>query len=184
MPVNNHIVLLKGVNDSLETMRNLCRALLRIKVRPYYLFHCDPVIGAGHFRTSVWKGLELMEGLRGHLSGLGIPTYVVDSPHGGGKIPLMPNYLVSASDDAVVLRNYEGLLVRYQAEDKPNTVVKTRTRGISALLQGTQSAIVPKKNERLARRKLHMVAKRKHQADASCCSSNSGRVELAMSEAP
>jgi lysine 2,3-aminomutase len=185
MPVNNHIVLLKGVNDSLETMRNLCRALLRIKVRPYYLFHCDPVIGAGHFRTSVWKGLEIMEGLRGHLSGLGIPTYVVDSPHGGGKIPLMPNYLVSASDDAVVLRNFEGLLVRYQAEDKPNTVAKTRTRGVSALLQGTQSAIVPKKNERLARRKLHMVAKRKHEADAGCCTSSSGgRVELAMSEAP
>ena len=95
---------------------------MRIKVRPYYLFHCDPVIGAGHFRTSVWKGLEIMEGLRGHMSGLGIPTYVVDSPHGGGKIPLMPNYLVSASDDAVVLRNYEGMLVRYQAEDKPHTV--------------------------------------------------------------
>ena len=99
----------------------LMRGLLRIKVRPYYLFHCDPVIGAGHFRTSVWKGLEIMEGLRGHMSGLGIPTYVVDSPHGGGKIPLMPNYLVSLSDDAVVLRNYEGMLVRYQAEDKPNT---------------------------------------------------------------
>src|SRR5213076_489141 len=93
MPVNNHTVLLKGVNDSLATMRNLMRGLLRIKVRPYYLFHCDPVIGAGHFRTSVWKGLEIMEGLRGHMSGLGIPTYVVDSPHGGGKIPLMPNYL-------------------------------------------------------------------------------------------
>ena len=126
MPVNNHTVLLKGVNDDLETMRRLMRALLRIKVRPYYLFHCDPVIGAGHFRTSVWKGLEIMEGLRGHMSGLGIPTYVVDSPHGGGKIPLMPNYLVSASDDAVVLRNYEGMLVRYQAEDKPNTVQPTR----------------------------------------------------------
>lgn len=153
MPVNNHIVLLKGVNDDLETMRELCRSLLRIKVRPYYLFHCDPVIGAGHFRTSVWKGLEIMEGLRGHLSGLGIPTYVVDSPHGGGKIPLMPNYLVSASDDAVVLRNYEGLLVRYQAEDKPVTVEPTKTRGVSALLQGTQSAIIPRNNERLARRK-------------------------------
>src|SRR3954452_22120815 len=79
MPINNHSVLLKGVNDDLETMRRLMRALLRIKVRPYYLFHCDPVIGAGHFRTSVWKGLEIMEGLRGHMSGLGIPTYVVDS---------------------------------------------------------------------------------------------------------
>jgi lysine 2,3-aminomutase len=158
MPVNNHIVLLKGVNDSLECIRDLCRALLRIKVRPYYMFHCDPVIGAGHFRTSVWKGLEIMEGLRGHLSGLGIPTYVVDSPHGGGKIPLMPNYLVSASDDAVVLRNYEGMLVRYQAEDKPLTVKPTKTRGVSALLQGSQSAIIPQNNERMARRKRRALA--------------------------
>jgi len=157
MPVNNHTVLLKGVNDDLETMRRLLRGLLRIKVRPYYLFHCDPVIGAGHFRTSVWKGLEIMEGLRGHLSGLAIPTYVVDSPHGGGKIPLMPNYLVSASDDAVVLRNFEGMLVRYQAEDKPNTVRPTATRGVSSLLQGTKSAIIPENNEGMARRQLHLV---------------------------
>jgi lysine 2,3-aminomutase len=157
MPVNNHSVLLKGVNDDLETIRRLMRALLRIKVRPYYLFHCDPVTGAGHFRTSVWKGLEIMEGLRGHLSGLGIPTYVVDSPHGGGKIPLMPNYLVSASDDAVVLRNYEGLLVRYQAEDKPATIKATPSRGVSALLQGDRTAIVPEHNERMARRRLKLV---------------------------
>lgn len=152
MPVNNHTVLLKGVNDDLDTMRELMRGLLRIKVRPYYIFHCDPVIGAGHFRTSIWKGLEIMEGLRGHMSGLGVPTYVVDSPHGGGKIPLMPNYIVSASDDAVVLRNYEGLLIRYQAEDKPTTSNMARTRGVSALLTGAKTALVPEHNERLARR--------------------------------
>jgi lysine 2,3-aminomutase len=152
MPVNNHSVLLKGVNDDLETMRQLMRALLRIKVRPYYLFHCDPVIGAGHFRTSVWKGLEIIEGLRGHMSGLGIPTYVVDSPHGGGKIPLMPNYLVSASDDAVILRNYEGMLIRYQAEDKPATVRQTPTRGVSGLLTGARTALIPEGTERMARR--------------------------------
>jgi len=157
MPVNNHTVLLKGVNDSLETMRSLMRALLRIKVRPYYLFHCDPVIGAGHFRTSVWKGMEIMEGLRGHLSGLGIPTYVIDSPHGGGKIPVMPNYLVSASDDAVVLRNYEGMLVRYQAEDKPTTVQPTASRGVSSLLQGSKSALIPAGNDRMARRELTVL---------------------------
>jgi lysine 2,3-aminomutase len=157
MPVNNHTVLLKGINDNLATMRTLMRGLLRIKVRPYYLFHCDPVIGAGHFRTSIWKGLEIMEGLRGHMSGLGIPTYVVDSPHGGGKIPLMPNYLVSASDDAVVLRNYEGMLVRYQADDKPNTVQPTATRGVSSLLQGDRTAIMPEQNERMARRRLRVL---------------------------
>ncbi len=156
MPVNNHSVLLKGVNDDLETMRQLLRALLRIKVRPYYIFHCDPVTGAGHFRTSVWKGLEIMEGLRGHMSGLGIPTYVVDSPHGGGKIPMMPNYLVSMSDDAVILRNYEGMLVRYQAEDKPATIHKTATRGVSALIQGDKTVLYPEDSERLARRRLNL----------------------------
>jgi lysine 2,3-aminomutase len=158
MPINNHTVLMKGVNDDLATMRSLLRGLLRIKVRPYYLFHCDPVVGAGHFRTSVWKGLEIMEGLRGHMSGIGLPTYVVDSPHGGGKIPLMPNYLVSMSDDAVVLRNYEGMLVRYQAEDKPNTIEPTRTRGVSGLLQGSKSSLIPEGNERMARRQPRLVA--------------------------
>jgi lysine 2,3-aminomutase len=158
MPVNNHTVLLKGVNDNLETMRRLMRALLRIKVRPYYIFHCDPVIGAGHFRTSVWKGMEIMEGLRGHMSGLGIPTYVVDSPHGGGKIPVMPNYVISASDDAVVLRNYEGMLVRYQAEDRPHTVQPTASRGVSSLLQGSKSVIMPENSERMARRRLNVLA--------------------------
>src|SRR3954454_3070853 len=158
MPLNNHTVLMRGINDDLDTMRQLMRALLRVKVRPYYLFHCDPVTGAGHFRTSVWKGLEIMEGLRGHMSGLGIPTYVVDSPHGGGKIPLMPNYLVSMSDDAVVLRNYEGLLIRYQAEDKPAANGHpTNPRGVSGLLQGDKTVLIPEDNERMARRKPRVV---------------------------
>ena len=154
MPINNHTVLLKGVNDDVGTMRSLFRALLRAKVRPYYLFHCDPVTGAGHFRTSVWKGLEIMEGLRGHMSGIGIPTYVIDGQHGAGKIPVMPNYLVSANDDAVILRNYEGMLIRYQPEDKPPAVGQpTTTRGVSGLLQGDKTALVPIDNERMARRK-------------------------------
>jgi lysine 2,3-aminomutase len=176
MPVNNHSVLLKGVNDSLETMRELMRSLLRIKVRPYYIFHCDPVIGAGHLRTSVWKGMEIMEGLRGHMSGLGIPTYVVDSPHGGGKIPIMPNYIVTASDDAVVLRNYEGLLVRYQAEDRPATVQPTQTRGVSALLQGTKSALIPENSERMARRRqLNVISNYNEEgAEAGDCCSGEG----------
>jgi lysine 2,3-aminomutase len=158
MPINNHSVLLRGVNDDLGTMRALLRGLLRIKVRPYYIFHCDPVTGAGHFRTSVWKGLEIMEGLRGHMSGIGIPTYVVDSPHGGGKIPLMPNYMVSMSDDSVILRNYEGMLIRYQAEDKPQTINPTQTRGVSGLLQGDKTVLIPEGNERMARRKPRVVA--------------------------
>jgi lysine 2,3-aminomutase len=154
MPLNNHAVLLKGVNDTLADQRELCRALLRIKVRPYYLFHCDPVTGAGHFRTSVWKGIEIIEGLRGHMSGLGIPTYVVDAPRGGGKIPLMPNYLVSASDEAVVLRNYEGMLIRYHPTGEPiEAPPRVQTQGVSSLLEGQAEVLIPEGNPRMARRK-------------------------------
>jgi lysine 2,3-aminomutase len=172
MPLNNHTVLMKGINDDLETMRELMRALLRVKIRPYYLFHCDPVIGAGHFRTSVWKGLEIMEGLRGHMSGLAIPTYVVDSPHGGGKIPLMPNYLVSASDDCVILRNFEGMLVRYQAEDKPTTTKPTANRGVSQLIQGTTTVIMPENSERMARRRQYLQNETTPEEKTDCCNSH------------
>jgi lysine 2,3-aminomutase len=153
MPVSNHAVLLKGVNDSVEVMRELVRGLLRIKVRPYYLFHCDPVTGAGHFRTSIWKGMEIIEGLRGHVSGLGVPTYVVDGLHGAGKIPVMPNYLVSASDQAVVLRNYEGLLFRYAPDDRPNETKPIQTEGVSNLLSGDGQRLVPEGTPRMKRRK-------------------------------
>ena len=156
MPVSNHAVLLKGVNDSVATMRSLVRGLLRIKVRPYYLFHCDPVTGAGHFRTSIWKGLEIMEGLRGHVSGLAVPTYVVDGMHGAGKIPLMPNYLVSASDNAVVLRNYEGLLFRYAPEDRTDaTGGNYPSIGVSSLLAGNADVLIPDGTPRMARRAEH-----------------------------
>jgi lysine 2,3-aminomutase len=158
MPVNNHAVLLKGVNDSLATQRELCRALLRIKVRPYYLFHCDPVTGAGHFRTPVWKGIEIIEGLRGHTSGLGVPTYVVDAPRGGGKIPLMPNYLISASNDSVVLRNYEGMLVHYHPTgDPPERLEAVETQGVSGLLAGHAEVLVPENTPRLVRRRARAV---------------------------
>jgi len=153
MPVSNHAVLLKGVNDSVETMRRLVRGLLKIKVRPYYLFHCDPVTGAGHFRTSIWKGLEIIEGLRGHVSGLGVPTYVVDGLHGAGKVPLMPNYLVSASDDSVVLRNYEGLLFKYAPEDHTTTAAPIQSLGVSNLLSGNGQMLMPEGNVRMQRRK-------------------------------
>ena len=154
MPINNHAVLLKGVNDSLATQRELCRALLKIKVRPYYLFHCDPVTGAGHFRTPIWKGIEIIEGLRGHISGLGVPTYVVDAPRGGGKVPLMPNYLISASADSVVLRNYEGMLVHYHPTGEPAAAPSgVKTQGVSALLEGQGEVLVPEGTPRIARRR-------------------------------
>ncbi len=159
--LNNHAVLLKGVNDSVATMRELCRGLLRAKVRPYYLFHCDPVTGAGHFRTSVWKGLEIIEGLRGHISGLGVPTYVVDAPRGGGKIPLMPNYLVSASDEAVILRNYEGMLIRYNPDGHTSPATSAlETQGVSALLTGQREVLMPEGTPRMIRRHAIAVAER------------------------
>lgn len=155
LPINNHAVLLKGVNDTLAIQRELCRALLRIKVRPYYLFHCDPVTGAGHFRTPVWKGIEIIEGLRGHISGLGVPTYVVDAPRGGGKIPLMPNYLLSATTDSVVLRNYEGVIVNYHPTGEPPLRQEpVETQGVSALLEGQAEVLVPEGNPRHLRRRL------------------------------
>src|SRR5262249_13581842 len=130
--------------------------------------------GAGHLRTSVWKGMEIMEGLRGHMSGLGIPTYVVDSPHGGGKIPVMPNYVITASDDAVVLRNFEGMMVRYQAEDRPHSVQPTPTRGVSSLLQGTKSALIPENSERMARRRQLNVITNGSEAGENGCSAEAG----------
>jgi lysine 2,3-aminomutase len=159
MPINNHAVLLKGVNDSLPIQRELCRALLRIKVRPYYLFHCDPVTGAGHFRTPVWKGIEIIEGLRGHISGLGVPTYVVDAPRGGGKIPLSPNYLISASSQSVVLRNYEGMIVNYYPTGEPHAPAETvTTQGISSLLAGQAEVLLPEGTPRIARRRARVSA--------------------------
>lgn len=153
MPVSNHAVLMKGVNDSVETMRQLVRGLLKIKVRPYYLFHCDPVTGAGHFRTSIWKGIEIIEGLRGHVSGLGVPTYVVDGLHGAGKIPVMPNYMLSASDDAVILRNYEGMIFKYAPEDKAVEARAIASQGVSRVLSGDGRPIVPTETPRQERRR-------------------------------
>jgi lysine 2,3-aminomutase len=115
VPLNNQSVLLKGVNDSVETMRALVHGLMRMRVRPYYLYQCDPVRGAEHFRTTIQKGIEIMEGLRGHTSGLAIPTYVVDAPGGGGKVPVGPRYLLSYEPEKgrAVLRNYQGRVFEY-----------------------------------------------------------------------
>jgi lysine 2,3-aminomutase len=113
IPVNNQSVLLRGVNDDPETMIALNQALLRAKVRPYYLFQCDPVVGAEHFRTPVEKGLEVMEALRGHTSGLAIPSFVIDLPGGGGKVPVSPSYMTGRNDEGLVFRNFEGRTFTY-----------------------------------------------------------------------
>ena len=112
--MNNQAVLLRGVNDDAETMKSLVHALMRIKVRPYYLYHCDPVHGAEHFRTTVEKGLEIIESLRGHTSGLAIPTYVIDAPGGGGKIPIQPQYLLSYQGGRAILRNFQDRIFHYR----------------------------------------------------------------------
>ena len=113
VPMNNQSVLLRGVNDTAEAMTRLCHGLLRFGIRPLYVFHCDPVRGAEHLRTSVWAGVEILEKMRGHTSSLAIPTYVLDT-EGGGKIPMAPNYLLYASEEMLVLRNFQGRILRYR----------------------------------------------------------------------
>lgn len=107
IPVMNQTVLLRKINSCPEIMRELCYGLIKMRVKPYYIYQCDLSEGIGHFRTPVDKGLEIMEALRGHISGLAVPTYVIDAPGGGGKIPLLPDYLVDKKKGRVVLRNYE-----------------------------------------------------------------------------
>jgi lysine 2,3-aminomutase len=113
IPLGSQTVLLKGVNDDVQVMKDLCHRLLTMRVRPYYIYQCDPISGSAHFRTSVSKGLEIIEGLRGHTTGYAVPTYVIDAPGGGGKIPLQPNYIVGRDGDDLLLRNYEGQVYRY-----------------------------------------------------------------------
>jgi len=113
IPLGSQTVLLKGVNDDVATMKELVHRLLMMRVRPYYLYQCDPISGSAHFRTSVAKGLEIIEGLRGHTTGYAVPNYVIDAPGGGGKIPLQPNYVVGRDGDDLLLRNYEGKVFRY-----------------------------------------------------------------------
>ncbi len=107
-PVLNQTVLLKGINDNIKTIEKLMRSLLKVKIKPYYLFFCDPTKGVLHFRTDIKKGIEIMDYLRGRVSGLGIPTYAVDLPEGKGKVPLLPNYAVEIDSDKTVFRSYKG----------------------------------------------------------------------------
>jgi len=112
-PLGNQSVLLKGVNDCPLIMKKLVHELVKVRVRPYYLYQCDLSQGIGHFRTSVSKGIEIIEYLRGHTSGLCVPQFIIDAPGGGGKIPLMPQYLISMNERKVILRNYEGVIATY-----------------------------------------------------------------------
>jgi lysine 2,3-aminomutase len=125
VPVNNQTVLLRGINDSVEIQTKLCQSLLRAKVRPYYLFQCDEVQGTEHLRTSVDVGIKIIEGMRGHTSGLAVPNFVVDLSQGGGKVPLQPNYVLSMNEDELLLKNYEGKVFRYRNPNSQNREKET-----------------------------------------------------------
>lgn len=116
IPLGSQTVLLKGINDKPSVMKRLMHELLRTRVRPYYIYQCDPVTGTSHFRTPVSVGINIIEKLRGHTSGYAVPTFVVDAPGGGGKIPVGPTYLISQAKDKVVLRNYQGNIFEYFEE--------------------------------------------------------------------
>ena len=155
VPLGNQSVLLAGVNDSVHIQRQLVQQLVMMRVRPYYLYQCDLVDGAGHFRTTVSKGIEIIEGLRGHTSGYAVPQFIVDAPGGGGKIPVGPNYVLSQAPGKVVLRNYEGFITTYTepTDYDPHEIdwldrqtprrVESGQEGVLALLEGERMTIEP-----------------------------------------
>ncbi len=154
IPLGSQTVLLAGVNDCPNVIKTLMHGLVKLRVRPYYLYQCDLVHGAGHFRTSVAKGVEIIESLRGHTSGFAIPTYCIDAPGGGGKVPIMPQYLISQSDDKVVVRNFEGMITAYSqpADYHGHDASKCSycrehrregQEGVRSLLDGDKLKIVP-----------------------------------------
>lgn len=169
IPLGSQSVLLAGINDCPNVIKALVHRLVKNRVRPYYLYQCDLVQGAGHFRTSVAKGLEIMEALRGHTSGYAVPTFVIDAPHGGGKVPVLPNYMLSMSDSAVVVRNYEGLISTYAQPTEyrphnPATCAYCQARlneggqeGVSGLLAGQRPTIEPEGWHTLHQRNAELV---------------------------
>ncbi|MGK9476563.1 KamA family radical SAM protein [Melioribacter sp. OK-6-Me] len=126
-PVNNQAVLMKGVNDDPEVLKELFLKLLKIRVRPYYLFMADETRGANHFRTTLDKGLEIMFALRGNISGLAIPHFVIDAPGGGGKIPVLPDYILHRDEEKIVMRNYQNKIYVYREAKNDETKIKVET---------------------------------------------------------
>lgn len=154
IPLGNQTVLLRGVNDCTYVMKELMHGLVKMRVRPYYIYQCDLSMGLEHFRTPVSKGIEIIENLRGHTSGYCVPTFVVDAPGGGGKTPVMPNYVLSQSPSRVVLRNYEGVITTYteptdyKEECHCPECEKARREGVAALLHGDRLSMEPAELER------------------------------------
>jgi len=159
VPLGNQSVLLRGINDNVDIMKKLVHKLVMMRVRPYYIYQCDLSMGLEHFRTPVSKGIEIIEGLRGHTSGYAVPTFVVDAPGGGGKIPVMPNYLISESPTKVILRNYEGVITTYSQptdyvdnQTPANEETQIKPEGVLRLMKGEQMALEP---SNLARKERH-----------------------------
>lgn len=168
VPLGNQSVLLRGVNDCVHVMKKLVHCLVKMRVRPYYIYQCDLSMGLEHFRTPVSKGIEIIEGLRGHTSGYAVPTFVVDAPGGGGKTPVMPQYVISQAPGKVVLRNFEGVITTYtepteyhndcdcpecqkRRENKGKVAEGKAVDGIISLLHGEKMNIEPahiKRHER------------------------------------
>ena len=171
VPLGNQSVLLRGINDCVHVMKHLVQELVKIRVRPYYIYQCDLSMGLEHFRTPVSKGIEIIEGLRGHTSGYCVPTFVVDAPGGGGKTPVMPQYVISQAPGKVVLRNFEGVITTYTepteyhsecncpecraARAKEEVPADKAVDGVISLLEGERMNIEPKalkRHERNAKR--------------------------------
>jgi len=146
VPLGNQSVLLRGINDSTKIMKDLMHGLVKMRVRPYYIYQCDLSMGLEHFRTPVSKGIEIIENLRGHTSGYAVPTFVVDAPGGGGKIPVMPNYVISQAPGRVVLRNFEGVITTYtEPTDYINEEYADmeKSSGVASLLKGKKLSLEP-----------------------------------------
>ncbi|MBQ3176044.1 MAG: lysine 2,3-aminomutase [Bacteroidales bacterium] len=162
VPLGNQTVLLRGVNDCVNTMKKLMHELVKMRVRPYYIYQCDLSMGIEHFRTPVSKGIEIIVGLRGQTSGYAVPTFVVDAPGGGGKTPVMPQYVISQAPGKVVLRNFEGVITTYtEPTDYKNECnceyckanQSKSIEGVSSLLEGRGMAIEPAQLSRKERSK-------------------------------
>lgn len=158
IPLGNQSVLLAGINDKIHIMKKLMHELVKIRVRPYYLYQCDLSMGIGHFRTPVAIGLEIIEGLRGHTSGFCVPTFVIDAPGGGGKIPAMPNYIISQGYERIILRNYEGVITTYSEPEhysfnQTHDEKEIELDGVAGLLNGQKLTIEPKELMRKKRTK-------------------------------
>ncbi|MBN2878302.1 MAG: lysine 2,3-aminomutase [Clostridia bacterium] len=157
IPLGNQSVLLAGINDKITIMKELVHELVKMRVRPYYLYQCDLSTGIEHFRTPVSVGIEIIEGLRGHTSGFCVPTFVIDAPGGGGKIPVMPNYIISQGYERIVLRNFEGMISSYAEPENYSFNRKHDQKdieldGIAGLLNGQKITIEPKDLKRNGKR--------------------------------